>query len=259
MFSNSLLGIAMERNLFISDVLWIILFIVLREDRLWNGNWGLKRISCRRLTREIATKDKPGVISLLLILIFTLSSSSPWHLCDQCTGHIIIYLTEKWVFKLKDSNLLAINQYLCSGNLVHDLMQGQLMLHHFLSIISKSSVTDLAQWHRVHAWLHAAPCASLVADTKENKLSGKWIITYVQITMVTYSNAWNSCLVTCSSMVTSIVIYLIYIRTRKTSSVRYVSFLNAINEECIIIFKLEYGLNNSWNSQQNSNASHLIF
>ena len=52
--------------------------------------------------------------------------------------------------------------------MAHDLMQGQLMLLHFPSIpnSSPSSATDLAQGHRDYAWLHAAPRAYLVADTK---------------------------------------------------------------------------------------------
>ena len=59
--------------------------------------------------------------------------------------------------------------------LAHDLMQGQLMLLHFQSFIFKSQIQAILLFglaHRAHAWLHVAPCASLVADKRKDELPG---------------------------------------------------------------------------------------
>jgi hypothetical protein len=89
--------------------------------------------------------------------------------------------------------LILVSVYM---QLMMTLMRGQLVRLHSLSITNQiqSSATDLSQWHRAHDWLHAAPSVSLVADKRKDELPGSWLITC--------SNTWDSCLVTCSSMMT---------------------------------------------------------
>jgi hypothetical protein len=124
-------------------------------------------------------------LSITNLIPYSATDLSQWH-----RAHDWLHAAprgETWYY------LILVSVYM---QLMMTYMQGQLMRLHSLNITNQiqSSATDLSQWHRAHDWLHAAPRVSLVADKRKNELPGSWLITC--------SNTWDSCLVTCSSMMT---------------------------------------------------------